>query len=540
MKIQIYRNRIIWLTGIFITSLLVFYSCNPKDKDFFNSFGSGDTESTADLEVTITDTPDGPVNVGEEFDVEVTLKNNGPDTAEEPELTLETGVMNGQITQGPESLNCEGVPSNMIICQLANMLSGSEIQFKFALIALAESLDELDLTVKVTHGSSDPNQVNNSDETTIIVEDQPNVLPSGHYLGGLTGIENAILLALSAVSKDPQKNFFSNQANNASFGNLTGNFITAFAYENGYKIMDLVTGEVLKEETGLGGLGPYFGVAGATQDPSGSNSPVLIALGGLNGFVLDRLDQTGPMQFNGTTFDVFPAGGDPVTNVMTHVLPGAGVGFFVFDDAQNQYVPAEIGFPKELFGDVQLISAYMHDDVLSDDPVPQPRGNFLALSQETESGVFLAKWDGSNPVRAIDNIGFDARRLRCIEDGTDSDSLICAVSIFGHNRLGIMTWDGKNEPVLTDFAELDAGPVGIDLRNLPNGNIAVVSTGFDNNTINETVLMPNGRVQSNSSRQVLDGCESPGHAIYIEDSEGFKILATCYNSGSYMIFESEL
>jgi hypothetical protein len=225
---------------------------------------------------------------------------------------------------------------------------------------------------------------------------------------------------------------------------------------------------------------------------------------------------------------------------MTHVLPGAGVGFFVFDDAQNQYVPAEVGFPLNLFGDVQLISAYMHDDLLSEDTVPQPRGNFLVLSRETESGVFLVKWDGSTPIRAIDNIGFDTRRLRCIDDGTGSNNMVCVASIFGHNRLGLMTWDGENIPVLTDFAELDDGPIGIDLRLLPNGNIAVVSTGFNNNTINETVIMPNGLVQTNTTRSVLDGCQSPGHAIYIQDSEGFKILATCFNSNSYMITGSEL
>lgn len=355
---------------------------------------------------------------------------------------------------------------------------------------------------------------------------------------GLSDIENPILLSGFETNSNAQKGFNFNKASNSNFGNLTGSFIAVFAGANGYQIINLNTGEVLVDESGLGGFGPFFGVAGATQDRQGDDNPSLIALGGVNGYILDRLDGTEPLQFDGTTFDVFPAGGDPVTNVMTHVLPGAGVGFFVFDDAQNQYVPAEIGFPKELFGDVQLISAYMHDDVLSDDSVPQPRGNFLALSQETESGVFLVKWDGSNPVRAIDNIGFDARRIRCIE--LESGQLICAASIFGHNRLGLMTWDGENVPVLTDFAELEAGPVGIDLRILPNGNIAVVSTGFDNNTITETVVMPNGRVESNSTRSVLEGCINPGHAIYVEDAEGLKILVTCFDSNNYFVVESEL
>lgn len=368
----------------------------------------------------------------------------------------------------------------------------------------------------------------------------PDIIPTGESpLEGITKPENPIYLA-GLIDSNNYYRSTSKQADEVHFSDLTGSFITGFAGAEGYQILDLATGEVLKEEINLGSTGPFFGMAGATQDPPGADSPAMIALAGANGFVLDRLDQGGPDEFGVTTFDFYPAGGDPITDVMIHVLPGTGVGFIVFDDAQNQYVPAEVGFPLNLFGGVQLISAYMHDDVLSNDPVPQPRGNFLVLSRETESGVFLVKWDGSDPVRAIDNIGFDARRLRCIDDGTESGNLICAASIFGHNRLGLMTWDGENEPVLTDFAEIGDGPVGFDLRLLSNGNIAIVSTGFNDNTITETVVMPNGRVQSNNTRTALDGCQSPGHAIYMEDSEGLKILATCYNSNSYMIFESEL
>lgn len=494
------KQYITFLT-IVVGFLLFFHSCKPKDKDFFSSFGFGEMEQLYTLNLTTTGEGVGTITSDD-----------------------------GKIDCPP---NCDGeFPENYKLELFVNYdIATTTIQW-FGDFEEFGSMDkiEVNMTSNLSGGVNFDPIPTQTDE----------LIPGLYPIDGLSGIEKGIYLNGVVSNYRYSKTADSKQTNEVSFGNLSGSFITAFAGAEGYQILDLATGDVLKEETNLGGTGPFFGIAGATQDPPGPDSPAMLLLAGANGFVLDRLDQFGPLEFDGTTFDVFPAGGDPVTNVVTHVLPGAGVGFYVFDDAQDLYVPAEVGFPVNLFGGVQLISAYMHDDLLSDDPVPQPRGNFLVLSRESESGVFLVKWDGSDPVRAIDNIGFDARRIRCIEDGTDSGNLICAASIFGHDRLGLMTWDGENVPVLTDFAEIGDGPVGIDLRHLPDGTIGIVSTGFNDNTLTETVISTNGRVQSNNTRSVLNGCQSPGHAIYIEDAESLKILGTCYNSNHYFVVESEL
>ncbi len=496
-----------WFLGLSVCILVMAQSCKPKNEEYFSSFGSGDTEEQFTLHITTSGDGEGTV------------------TSELPGIECES---NSEVVVDCDEEYSQGTNVNL----RANSKDNSNFHSWSGDCAHAGDNMLVMLTM---------DQDKNCDARFDAISPPEDVVPTGSNIPiTMTSPERPTILNMPSAQPQSTNFELSKQATDVSFGNLTGNFITVLAGENGFQVLDLANGEVLLDETNLGGSGPFFEITGASQAPPGENSPAMIFAAGGNGYVVYRFDQAGPLEFDGATFDVLPAGGDPISNVVSFVQPTAGIGFFVYDDSQELYVPAEVGFPADMFGGVELVSAYMHDDVLSDDPVPQPRGNFLVLSRETESGVYLAKWDGSDPVRAIDNIGFDARRIRCIEDDSGTGNLVCVASIFGHDRLGLMTWDGENVPVLTDFAEIGDGPVGIDLRLLSNGNIAIVSTGFNDNTVTETIVAPNGIVQSSSTNPVLDGCKSPGHAVYVQDAESWKILGTCYDSDSYFIVESEL
>jgi len=338
----------------------------------------------------------------------------------------------------------------------------------------------------------------------------------------------------------PSSNSIVNNTDNVSFGSISGTFPVAVAGTEGFVVVDLLTEEVLMNETGFSNTGPFFGVAGVTQNLQVANSPAVLEAFGQNGSVFKRFDKFGSIAGSSTTFDIFPAGGNVVSDVMTIVRPLREIDFWVFDANQGIYVTAESSaeFDDGLF-DGELVSAYMHSDVLSDNVVPQPRGSFLVLTRGTESKLYLATWDPKAVTEVVSNIGFDARKIRCTGDGSGTGNLVCAVSVFGDSRLAILTWNGQNEPVLTGFVDVGNGPVGIDLRSLANGNVAIVSTGFNDNTVTETEVSAGGNIISNNTRPVLDGCQSPGHAIYIQDDESLKVVGTCFGSDAIFIMESE-
>ena len=296
---------------------------------------------------------------------------------------------------------------------------------------------------------------------------------------------------------------------------------------------------MLLDETDISNTGPLFGVVGATQEPPGPGSAAMLLAFGGNDNVLNRFDRFGSIvSTNRPTFDVYPAGGNPVgANIVSYVQPNRGVKFYFFNDNEfgGLYEPAATAkeFDDSLF-EGELVSAYVHGNSFFIDPV-------LVLTRDQQSGLYLAKFNESDNrpnVTRVADVGLDARKVRCVE--ADSGTLVCAVSVFGDDRLAILTWDGETAPTMQGFADVGDGPVGIDLRLLANGNIAVVSTGFNDNTVTVTEVAPSGSVVSNNTRPVLEGCQSPGHAIFIQDSKSIKVVGTCFNSDNYFIMESEL
>lgn len=160
-------------------------------------------------------------------------------------------------------------------------------------------------------------------------------------------------------------------------------------------------------------------------------------------------------------------------------------------------------------------------------------------AQTLASSVFLIKTDGSaDPVRVAD-VGQDARKVRCDAiEGTGN--FLCGVTVFGEDQVALFTWDGETNPASAGTVDVGDGPVNLDVKQLSNGNVGLVTTGFNDNTVSVMELMPGGSVVSNTKSSVPAACNSPGHAKFIRDAESLKIIGTCYDSGNYFIMESGL
>ena len=166
--------------------------------------------------------------------------------------------------------------------------------------------------------------------------------------------------------------------------------------------------------------------------------------------------------------------------------------------------------------------------------VLQDSADLGPLIRRAQSNVF------SNELANIETVGAtgpNPRKLRCIPD-------FCAASHNGEADVaasGItwFAWDGFGSVDFPDGGTADfgtaspiAGTIGIDVRELPNGNYGVVGTGFNNNMVYE--------VEVNASdlsfvRQVETpaptGCENPGHAQWFEDARGLGYLLSCFGGG---------
>ncbi|HEX5138489.1 MAG TPA: hypothetical protein VFY93_16065 [Planctomycetota bacterium] len=118
----------------------------------------------------------------------------------------------------------------------------------------------------------------------------------------------------------------------------------------------------------------------------------------------------------------------------------------------------------------------------------------------------------------IGEVGDDPRRVR------RTGSLL-VVSNFTAKTLSVARTDTLAVVTTVDVGD---GPIGIDLKDLPSGDIAVVSTGFNDDTYTITVLTADGQVVSSTTAPVPDAGTGPGHAIWFQDG----VLISCKTSGT--------
>lgn len=371
-------------------------------------------------------------------------------------------------------------------------------------------------------------------------DDGGDVIPLGVRVGPMTGLEGVTLV----VAPDTEGSGLRTGSLAPAFADADASHVAAFAGADGYALVDLVSGATVGGDQELAGRGPFFGVAAASQDPPGADATAMIVAFGLNGWALDVYDPaTDAWSARATpndaadpvTYDAVPAGGGLVSDLVPFVQPGDGVRFLQWTPdgfGGGDYDPVdalELDALRYASTSGELVSAWLADDSTS--PAPA-----LVLVRDVDSRLYLEPRDGSPPTAMTDGLGLDARKLRCA--GVGADAWLCGVTVFGDDGLAIVAWDGSSVPTLEDVAPVGDGPVGLDLRVLADGDVAFVTTGFGDGTVSESEVAPDGTVLATDTRAVPSGCVQPGHAAYVRDAVGLKLVVTCYGSGNYAVMDS--
>ncbi len=136
------------------------------------------------------------------------------------------------------------------------------------------------------------------------------------------------------------------------------------------------------------------------------------------------------------------------------------------------------------------------------------------------------------PAVAVGDAGNSPRRIRTAGD-------LAFISNFESDDLTVLTWSPSGAVAVVGQIPVGDGPVGIDALVLSGGNIAVVSTGFNDDTYTLTVVTPTGGVVSNTTTNLPAGATVPGHAFWLR-GEAAHFGVTCNGSGDLVVVDSLL
>ena len=293
------------------------------------------------------------------------------------------------------------------------------------------------------------------------------------------------------------------------------------------RIHDLSDGSIAWEVA----VGDYYGaVPLASPGANGDFSSGFFNYGPAGGFWIEYDSATGfdhfgqVVEFQNPVWDAYPYDGDIDSGGLSFVVGNSMVRFASYDendDLQGERVQI-FSFNLDGGGGGPIIGA-IRTQFEFRRRVP---GDVLIVTagDGTTGKVYLA--DTANPdaaLTSVADVGSDPRRLR-------HDGDIAAVSNFGSDDLTVMTWTGTTVTVTEASVAVGDGPVGIDLLRLDNGNVAIASTGFNDDTYTVTVVDGGGNVVSNTTSPVPDGGQSPGHASWTTRGQDVYLLVSCNGS----------
>lgn len=182
-------------------------------------------------------------------------------------------------------------------------------------------------------------------------------------------------------------------------------------------------------------------------------------------------------------------------------------------------------------------------DLFSSD-FPGIPGGFVSSQARAQDGPLLVLSDGSpgqlfvhdrtpgHAATALGAVGMTPRRVRMVGG-------IFAVTAQNSDSLFVGTWDVSDNVALTDATVVGDGPVGVDLVDLEDGNVAAVTTGFNDHTYTVTVIDGmTGAIISSTTTAAPAGIVNPAHAAFIDSDH--KIIMTGYGSDNYAVVASGL
>jgi len=159
---------------------------------------------------------------------------------------------------------------------------------------------------------------------------------------------------------------------------------------------------------------------------------------------------------------------------------------------------------------------------------PEATGDVLLVTDGDPGQLWVKTPGQAGAATLIGTVGTAVRRVRTLGD-------VGVVSAFGSGfGFGSLTFLTKSSGTwaLAPSGLIGQRSIGVDLRQLGDGNVAVASCGFLNDTYRITVLAPNGDIVSDQSHDLPAGAEGPGHVIWLPDGG---LLVSCNTTNNAVI-----
>ena len=294
--------------------------------------------------------------------------------------------------------------------------------------------------------------------------------------------------------------------------------LVSVAANNGWAIVDYVTGEVVVGDYLAPRPFPHFEavpLGGSSTPGAGLDVQAIVQVGpngpGITHYDLAAGDFGFTQVFPGspTCFDAVAYGGDALSGGL---VLACGRGLSAVEPHPGGFFNTT-GYSQFPTTEGAVLSGFRR----------AKGGPIVAVTEGTPGKIWKHPATGDFrevpvPLGASEN---NPRRVRC------APNTVCAVSNFGSDSLTILTWDASDNIAVVGNVSVGDGPVGIDIRLRTDGNVEVVSSGFNDNSYSITVLRQNGSTVSNQKKAVPTGCTAPGHVIW---GPGNEIILSCNGS----------
>jgi hypothetical protein len=218
--------------------------------------------------------------------------------------------------------------------------------------------------------------------------------------------------------------------------------------------------------------------------------------------------------------DAHPYDGDSESGGFCYVIHSGGSIFTQIYNPDTGFFESDGNFFSFPNAPANVVSAYVRSE-----------GSMLAVTDGSPGAIYRHDRVPNTDAIGVGGAGLSPRRLRVSGE-------VVVISNHDSDDLTIATWDDEDVVTMIGTIAVGDGPVGFDLLGLENGNVAIASTGFNDNSFSVTVVDPAGVLVSNDKYDMPEGCEGPGHAAWLPG--GMKIIVSCNTTNNLAVVASGL
>jgi hypothetical protein len=226
--------------------------------------------------------------------------------------------------------------------------------------------------------------------------------------------------------------------------------------------------------------------------------------------------------FNQNLTDALPYDNNPMSS-----------GYCYVNNTQNTVQLLEYNSDTGFFQNAGTVSGFQGADGNAVSAYVREGESLLSVVDGTPGKLYLQQTSSIyDTPEYIADVGNSPRRIRSLNN-------VAVVSNFASGTLTIVSWSQADEVAINETVAVGDGPVGIDLLELPGGNIAIASTGFNDNTYWVTIVSSSGSLVSNQEYSLPAGITGAGHAMWAHDADN-RILVSGNTSGNMAVVSSGL